>query len=271
VTTMASTDASPRRRVLAVVRRHFYVTIHSPTRMIELAFWPVIDLCLWGMITTFLSREGEGLPIPVAFFLGAVLLWDLVFRAKNSVAMCLLEENHSRNVISVLASPVTPGEYLTGALLFGLGKVAVTWSVMVILAWTLFAFGVFTLGPALTLYALVLILFGIALSLVVIGCVLRFGYAADELAWALAGIVVPFSAVYYPVGVLPGWARTVATVIPPAHVFEAMRAILAGQQSAWGSVWFALGLDMVYLGIGFAFARSMFAALLRRGLVTRYM
>ena len=106
------------------------------------------------------TLDESGLPIPVAFFLGAVLLWDLVFRAKNSVALCLLEENHSQNLISVLASPVTPGEYLAGALLFGLGKVAVTWSITVLLAWTLFAFGVFTLGPALTLYALVLILFG---------------------------------------------------------------------------------------------------------------
>lgn len=259
------------RRILAIVRRHLYVTIHSPTRMIELAFWPVIDLVMWGMITTFLSTRGESLPIPVAFFLGAVLLWDLVFRAKNSVALCLLEENHSRNVISVLASPVTPGEYLAGALLFGLGKVAVTWSVMVILAQVLFSFGVFTLGPALAVYALVLILFGIALSLVVMGCVLRFGYAADELAWALAGIVVPFSAVFYPVAVLPGWAQTVASGIPPAHVFEAMRAILAGRSSAWGSVWVAFGLDLVYLSVGFAFARRMFAGLLRRGSVTRYM
>ena len=95
-------------RILAIVRRHLYVTIHSPTRMIELGFWPIIDLLLWGMITTFLRRSGSELPIPVSFFLGAILLWDLVFRSKNSVALCLLEENHSRNVISVLASPVTP-------------------------------------------------------------------------------------------------------------------------------------------------------------------
>src|SRR5262245_46944213 len=114
---MTLTEGSQRRRVLAIVRRHLYVTLHSPTRLIELGFWPIIDLVLWGMITTFLSRDSQGLPIPVAFFLGAVLLWDLVFRAKNSVALCLLEENHSQNVISVLASPVTPGEYLAGALL----------------------------------------------------------------------------------------------------------------------------------------------------------
>ena len=132
-------------RVAAVVRRQFYVTIHSPTRLIELAFWPIVDLILWGMITVFLLRSGVDLPTPVAFFLGGLLLWDLVFRAKNGVALCFLEEIHSQNLISVLASPITSGEYLTGAVVFGLGKVAVTWTVMAGLAWALFSFGVLDL------------------------------------------------------------------------------------------------------------------------------
>jgi len=61
-------------RIGAVVRRHFYVTIHSPARLIELGFWPLIDLVLWGMITTFLLRAGAELPVPVSFFLGAVIM-----------------------------------------------------------------------------------------------------------------------------------------------------------------------------------------------------
>jgi ABC-2 type transport system permease protein len=258
-------------RIAAVVRRQFYVTIHSPTRLIELAFWPVVDLILWGMITVFLVRSGAELPVPVSFFLGAVLLWDMVFRAKNGVALCLLEEIHSQNLISVLASPITPAEYLAGAVLYGLAKVAVTWSVMSLLAWALFSFGVLQLGASLILFAGVLLVFGVALALVVIACVLRFGYAADELAWALAAVVVPFSAVFYPVTALPGWAQAVAWCVPPAHTFEAMRAALSHHAATWGSLRVAFALDAVYVGIGFWFARAMFGALLRRGLVTRYM
>lgn len=258
-------------RVGAVVRRQLYVTIHSPTRLIELSFWPVIDLVLWGMITVFLAGAGADLPIPVSFFLGAVLLWDLVFRAKNSVALCLLEEIHSQNLISVMASPITPGEYLIGAVLFGLGKLVVTWTVMAGLAWILFSFGVLGLGWDLVPYVGVLLTFGLALALVVIGCVIRFGYAADELAWALAAVVVPFSAVFYPVSALPGWAQAIATWVPPAHAFEAMRASLAHRPSAWGSIPLAFALSLVYGAAGFWFARRMFRTLLRRGLITRYM
>jgi ABC-2 type transport system permease protein len=170
-----------------------------------------------------------------------------------------------------MASPVTPGEYLGGAVVFGLSKVLATFAVMSVLAWALFAFGVFELGPMLVVYAGILIVFGIALALVVIGCVLRLGYAADELTWVLAAVLMPFAAVFYPVAALPDWAQTIAMLMPPAHVFELMRAALAGEPPAWGSLWAAIAIDVVYLAAAFAFARTMFAAFLRRGLITRYM
>jgi ABC-2 type transport system permease protein len=258
-------------RIGAVVRRHSYGAINSPTRLLILAFWPMLDLVVWGLVTTFLRRAGTELPVPVSFFLGGILLWDLVFRSKNAVAFCLLEENWSRNLISVMASPVTPTEYLGGAVLFGLIQVLFTLTLISVLAWALFGFGVLVLGPMLVVYAGVLIVFGIALALVVMGCVLRIGYAADELTWVLAAILLPFCAVFYPVASLPGWAQVVATFMPPAHVFELMRASLADQEPAWGSIWMAIALDLVYLAAAFAFARAMFAAFLRRGLITRYM
>jgi len=258
-------------RVGAVVRRHSYGAINSPTRLVILAFWPIIDLVVWGLVTTFLRSAGTELPVPVSFFLGGILLWDLVFRTKNAVAFCLLEENWSRNLISVMASPVTPGEYLGGAVAFGLIQVLITLALISVLAWALFAFGVLVLGPMLAVYAAILIGFGIALALVVMGCVLRIGYAADELTWVLAASLLPFCAVFYPVAALPDWAQAVATFMPPAHVFELMRASLAGREPAWGSIWAAITLDLVYLAAAFAFARSMFAAFLRRGLITRYM
>ena len=258
-------------RVTAVVRRHSYGMLNSPTRLITFAFWPLLDLLLWGLITTFLRQAGTELPIAVSFFLGAILLWDLVFRTKNSIALCVLEENYSQNTIAIMASPITPGEYLGGAVTFGLAKALVTFVIMAVLAWALFAFGVLQVGPMLAVYALVLIVFGIALSLVVIGLVLRVGYAADELTWVLAAVLMPFAAVFYPIAALPGWAQSIAAFMPPAHVFELMRAGLAGQAPAWGSLWTAVVLDVAYLAAAFAFARSMFGAFQRRGLITRYM
>jgi ABC-2 type transport system permease protein len=260
-----------RRRIMAVFKRHFYVTIYSVPRMFDWLFWPVIDLMLWGFVTTFLAKQNVSLPTPVGFLIGGVLLWDLVFRSKNGIALSFLEESWSRNVINILASPITPTEYVAGAMLWGLARVAMGWASIVVLAEVLFAFNVIHLGPTLALLALGLLVFGVALSMIVLGLVLRFGNQANILAWAISFMIMPFSAVFYPVSILPGWAQAVASVLPTAHLFEAMRTVLAGKPTPWGHLEAAAVLDVAFLVIGFGYARAMFATLRRRGYVTRYM
>jgi ABC-2 type transport system permease protein len=259
------------RRVLAVVRRHWYPMVRSAPRVVENFFWPIVDLLLWGSLVLYLEREDARLPIPIAFLLGGLLLWDLVFRAKNAVSITFIDEAYHRNVVSVLASPISPTEYLVGAVLWALAKAGLSWAILTVLAATLFSFNLLTVGPEVAAYLGLVLVFGIALSLFVLGLVLRFGHAADELPWAMAAIFIPFCAVFYPVAALPGWARGVAAVVPPAHVFEAMRSALAGRAQAWGSLWTAGALDLAYLLGGLVFARAMFGLFRRRGYITRYM
>jgi ABC-2 type transport system permease protein len=259
------------RRVWAVFRRYWYETVQSPVRIFESSFWPVVDLLLWGILTTYLQRTETEFPVPISFLLGGALLWELVFRAKNTVALTFLEESYWRNVVNLLATPVTPIEFLLGAVAWGLVRAVLGWVAISLLAWALFSFELVSFGPEIALYGLVLLVFGVALALVVLGILLRFGRGADELAWALAGIVLPFGAVFYSVETLPAWAQGVAAAMPVAHVFEGMRGLMAGQPAAWGSLGAAAALDVVYLVAALLFAGSMFRTFRRRGFVTRYM
>jgi ABC-2 type transport system permease protein len=154
---------------------------------------------------------------------------------------------------------------------FSLAKVTLSWALISVLAWGLFSFGVFGIGPVLGVYGAILLVFGIALALLVLGLVFLLGREADELAWATAAVILPFSAVFYPVASLPGWARGVAEWVPAAHVFESLRVNLAGGMSTWGGLGTAALLDLGYLVVGFAFARAMLVRFRRRGYVTRYM
>src|SRR6059058_6202374 len=244
-------------RVAAVYRRHMYVAVRSFPRILDTTLWPFVDLFLWGLVTVYLRDQHAHLAAPVGFLLGGLLLWDIVFRTKNQVAVPFLEESWSRNVILVLASPLTATEYLAGATLWGLTTVGVGWVLMAISAWALFSFGVFTLGLPLVVFMLALIVFGVALAMFVLGLLLRFGEEAEIMAWALAFIVLPFSAVYYPLTVLPGWARTIAGGLPTSHIFGAMRAVLAGSAVPWSQLGVALALDALWLAAGFGFARRM--------------
>jgi ABC-2 type transport system permease protein len=257
-------------RVAGVYRRHLYVVLRSFPRILDMTLWPFVDLLLWGLVTLYLRHQQVHLSTPVGFLLGGLLLWDIVFRTKNQVALTFLEETWSRSIIAILASPLTATEYLAAAVMWGLTVVGIGWALIAVFAWVLFSFGVTTLGPALVLFAVALIVFGVALALVVLGMLLRFGHEADIMAWALAFMVLPFSAVYYPIAVLPGWAQAVASAFPTSHVFEAMRTILGGGATPWHQLWVAFGLDALYLAGGFLFARWMFGTLRRRGYVTRF-
>jgi ABC-2 type transport system permease protein len=259
------------RRVTAVARWHWLGTIQSPTRLIDMFFWPVVDLTLWGLITAFLEDQDIHLAVPVAFLLGGLLLWDIVFRTKNGIAVAFLSESHWHNVVNLMASPLDPSEYLAGVVLYALSRAAVSWVMMIVLAVVLFAFNVVALGPVLVLYVGLLLMFGVALSLVVLGLVLRFGEAVEEMAWAIAGVVVPFAAVFYPLSALPGWARAVGRAMPPAWVFESMRSVLAGRPAGQGQLVIALLLNVVYIAAAGLFAGVMLGVFRRRGFVTRYM
>jgi ABC-2 type transport system permease protein len=260
------------RRAFAVTKRHAYELRHSPPGLFDMLFWPVIDLIIWGTLTVFIERQGATLPLPIGFLLGGVLLWDFVFRSNLGIGIAFLDDTSwTHNVLNLLVSPLRAGEYLAGIAAWSLFKVLCGWVIMATIAVLLFAFGVFALGPALALFALALMLFGVALGLVVIGVVLRFGPGADIMVWGLAVLLMPLSAVFYPVSALPGWGQAIAAVLPTAHVFEAMREVLAGRALPADRLVKAFALDAVYLLGGLAFARAMFSTLRRRGFVTRYM
>jgi ABC-2 type transport system permease protein len=260
------------RRVRGIFKRHMYVSIHSPPILFDMFLWPMIDLLIWGLLMVFIERQDVSLPIPIGFLLGGVLLWDLLFRSNLGIAISFLDDfSWTRNALNVLASPVRPGEYLAGTALWALIKLAIAWAAMAVLSWVLFAFGIFELGPPLILFAAALMLFGLALSMIVAGIVLRFGHGADVMAWALATLLLPLSAAYYPLSALPEWAQALAGVLPSAHVFEAMRAVLAGSPVPWDRLGAALALDVLYLIGSLAFARQMLLVFRRRGFVTRFM
>jgi len=260
-----------QRHVWAMFRRHWIASIYSPPRLIDMVFWPVVDVVLWGVMTTYLERQNAQLPIPLSFLLGGLLLWDLVFRSKNGIAVAFLSEGYWRNAINLLASPLTSAEYLAGLVLYSLTRTAVSWVLITALAWALFSFGVLSFGAILGTYVVLLLVFGVAMSFVVLGLVLRFGPAADEMAWAISGFVAPFAAVFYPLAALPGWARAIAAAMPPAHIFESMRSVLAGRPALPHELVVALVLDVIYLAGSVAFANAMFDLFRRRGYVTRYM
>jgi ABC-2 type transport system permease protein len=237
------------RRIWGLMYRHLVLYRGSWPRLLELAYWPTLTLFIWGFTASFFaSRVGNTGAVLSGMLLAGVLLWEITLRSQMGVAISFLEEIWSRNLGHVFVSPLRPWELL--AALIGMSVVRMTIGVLpaVLLAWALYAYNLFALGPVLILFALNLMAMGWWVSLGVVSLILRHGAGAEALAWSVLFALIPFSAVYYPVSVLPAAVRPVALALPSAHVFEGMRAALEHGTIAWGHMAWATGLNAAWLG-----------------------
>ncbi len=259
------------RIVLALVSRYVYLYTRSPIRMVEMVFWPMVDLLVWGFLTVFLKENTTGdFPQFITFLLGAMILWDILFRAQQGVAISFLEDVWTRNLLNIFVAPVRTAEYLAATFVVGLMRIAVTATALVVVGWLAYSFNVFTLEWWLLPFFLNLLLFGWSLGMISTALILRWGQAAESLAWAVPFFIQPVVAVFYPVSALPGWLQPIALAFPATHVFEGMREVMAtGTMNPVSLVW-ALALNGVFL----ALAGALFAWILRltrsRGLLTKF-
>lgn len=268
VTLPPASPAARRRRVLAVVLRDFYVLRRSLPRMLEIVYWPTVELLIWGYLSVFL--QARQVPAVVAVLLGGVLLWQVLFRSQSEVSMAFLEDIWSRNLLNVFVAPLTAAEYLTGVVAFGALKLIVNVALMASVALVLYGFGLFSLGPSLVPFMALLLLMGWALAIVTIGVILRFGQSAEVIAWAMAFAFQPFAAVFYPVAVLPTAMQWVAKLVPASYVFEGMRAVLGGRALPWRTLGAAALLDLVYVIGSLVFFWRMLAKVRANGGLSRF-
>lgn len=255
----------------ALVLRNLFLYTRTPVRVVELVFWPTVDLLVWGYLTVFLQQHtGDSFPYQITFLIGAVILWDILFRAQQGVALYFLEDVWSRNLLNVFSAPVTNADYLAATYAIGLLRAAVTSLLLSVLAIVLYSFNLFQLNWALIPFIFNLLLFGWSLGMVSTALIVRWGPAAETLAWAVPFFIQPFAAVYYPVDALPGAVRWISQLIPCSHIFEGMREGLKDGSVSWSQLGMATGLNLVYLALaGWLFVGVMKKAR-EKGLLTKF-
>ena len=121
-------------RIYALVVRYMYLYRRSLPRMMEIFYWPFLDLVIWGFITVYLMKFQGQIPGVVTFFLGALILWDILFRAQQGVTISFLEEIWARNLMNLFASPLKPSEFLAATMVMSVLKVMAVSVVMVVCA-----------------------------------------------------------------------------------------------------------------------------------------
>src|SRR5262245_51932146 len=245
-------------RVLGLLLRYGYLYRRSLAGSMELFFWPVMDLLVWGFLSSYLQRVAA--PRAVSYLVGALILWDVLYRCQQAITLAVTEDIWVKNILNVFIAPVRPAELMVATSIVGVFKAAIPGVLLTVLALVLYDFHLLALGAALAPFLASLLLFGWAVGIFTAGLILRFGQSAEALVWGIPFVLQPFSAVFYPVAVLPAWARAIALALPSTHVFEGMRAVVAGEGLRGATLVVAFGLNALYL----LAAAFFFAWMLRR-------
>ncbi|HKX75634.1 MAG TPA: ABC transporter permease [Acidimicrobiia bacterium] len=259
-----------RTRIAAVIRRHWLVLWRSPHRWFEIAFWPVMDVVLWGSLGVFIAQENQASRAGVPYLLaGLILFWTLT-QVQMTGSVSIMEETWTRNLLNVLTTSVTPFEYLLGVSVFGLAKLALTLGTLTITTVSLYGFDLTAIGWSVIPIVLLLVLNGWALAFVIIGLILRFGQSAEILTWGLNYVVLSISGVFFPIEALPPGLRQLAGLLPTTHAFAAARSVLDGDGVPWGRLRLSTLGTAVALALSAWFGTRMLGVFRSRGFVTRY-
>lgn len=256
-------------RILALLARHLYLYRRSLPRIMEIFYWPFLDLVIWGFITIYLARYQTQVPGFVAFFLGALILWDMLFRAQQGITISFLEELWARNLMNLFASPLKPSEFLVATMAMSIFKVTCVSVILSLCALLFYSYNVFMIGLWLIPFVLNLVLTGWVIGVFTTSLIMRFGQEAEVLAWSMVFLFQPISCVFYPMEVLPGWLKPVAWANPASHIFEGMRAVLGGGGSPSMSLAWAVGLNGLLLVAAVGWFYRTFAYCKDQGLLVR--
>jgi ABC-2 type transport system permease protein len=213
-------------RVAAMVRRYWYLLRSSWPRVLDLVYWPTVQMLMWGFLQLYVTQNGGLFARATGVFIGAVLLWDILFRGQIGFSISFLEEMWSRNLGNLMMSPLRPVEFIASLMIMSIVRLLIGMVPVTLLAVAFFGFNLWSLGFALAAFFVNLILTSWSIGIFVAGLLLRNGMGAESMAWTIMFLFLPLACVYYPVAVLPHWLQYIAWALPPTYVFEGMRALL---------------------------------------------
>ena len=255
-------------KIYALGLRHIYLIMNSFPRVLDLIYWPTVQIFLWGFISKFFTINSDYYSDTVGVILTAAILYDFLFRASISFNMMFLEEIQSRNFTNLFIAPIRIREIIASLTLTAIIRTLIGLVPAVLIAIPLFGVSVLKLGIPLIFLLIALYLFGITLGLLVTSGLLRYGPSFENIAWASLFFLAPLGCIYYPIEILPNFLQIVAKSLPLVHIFEEMRSILMNNSVSYINILKSIMISAIYFIFGIVvFYFSYFGAKKRGTLI----
>ena len=237
-------------KIFALSLRHIYLIKGSFPRVLDLIYWPTIQIFLWGFISKFFTLSSSFYENTVGVILSAAILYDFLFRSSISYNMMFLEEIWSRNFTNLFIAPIKLSEIIAALTFTAIFRTLIGLIPASIIAIPLFGVSIFKIGFPLIFLLTTLYIFGVTLGLLVTAGLLRFGPSFENIAWASLFFLAPLGCIYYPIEILPYWLQIVAKLLPLVHIFEEMRNILIYDIISYYQILKATLISFIYFVLG---------------------
>lgn len=257
-------------RIIGINLRFFYLLRRSYDRLTDMFYWPAIELFIWGLTSSFFLSLAPNIVNLFLTILGGQVLWIMFWRGQYEITVNLLEDLWNRNLINIFVSPLKFTEWIGALVIHSILKAFLSFTFAIILAFVLYKMNIFLLGFYMIPFMLLLIMLGWAVGFFVAAVILRFGTRVQNLAWTFGGFLGPFSAIYYPVSILPGWGQAIAALLPSSYIFEGMREVINKGYLDVRLLLISFVLNLIYLALSLLFLNRSFKKVLEKGLVKVY-
>ena len=252
-------------RIYGLFFRHFFLIKSSLPRVLDLIYWPTIQIILWGFISKFFTTYSDYYNNTVGVILTCAILYDFLFRSSISFNMLFLEEIWSRNFTNLFIAPLRISEIIISLVFTALIRTLIGLVPAILLTSPLFGISILNLGAPLFLLFLSLYIFGITLGLFVSSGLLRYGPAFENIAWSSLFLLAPLGCIYYPIEILPEFFQNLARALPLVHIFEEARHILVDNVVNYESIFTAFKLNLIYLLFGILLFYYSFSQARKKG------
>ena len=237
-------------RMHGLFLRHFFLIKGSFPRVLDLIYWPSIQIILWGFISKFFSTYSEYYNNTVGVILTCAILYDFLFRSSISFNMLFLEEIWSRNFTNLFIAPIRLSEIIAALTFTAIFRTLIGLVPAALLAIPFFGVSILKIGTPLIFLLITLYIFGVTLGLLVTSGLIRFGPSFENIAWASLFFLAPLGCIYYPIEILPNWLQFIAKLLPLVHIFEEMRNILIHDIVNYYQILKAILISFVYFVLG---------------------
>jgi ABC-2 type transport system permease protein len=278
-----TTLAADLRAFAAAIRKELRTVRRYPTQWMGLIFWPVLlpaSYVLMGQafsgsdarsIAAFAERSGTAEVAGFVFVGFAMYMWLSTILWGPGTA--LRTEQMRGSLEAVFLTPTSRLVALFGPPAAALPTLVMTFVVMGAAMWLIFGVALPLDG---VLRSLVVVAFALP-ALYAIGAlfaagVLRFG-EIGPIVQLIRGLFVLTCGITFPVLMLPGWAQTLAWVLPPTYIVQDIRAVLLrglGLGDIAADIAITVGLSALLAVFAIATFRVLERSARRNGMLGRY-